>query len=126
MRQQYHFRKQEGDVFIWDVNRLLDQYQYLPQRAWRLSEISEIDENYWFELGGAQPSCRAISEHAKLINEADLTYPILLCSEGKIIDGMHRVCKALMRGDTHIQVKQIPDKLAPHFINIEAQDLAYD
>ncbi|WP_299495955.1 hypothetical protein [uncultured Shewanella sp.] len=62
----------------------------------------------------------------KLINEADLTYPILLCHQGRLIDGMHRVCKALISGHTSIKVKQFPHNIPPDYINIDPNDLTYD
>lgn len=33
-------------------------------------------KNYWYELSPLQPTCRNIVEHMKLIEAADLTYPI--------------------------------------------------
>lgn len=40
-------------------------------------------------------TCRLIAEHARLIKEADLSYPIIMCSNRRVMDGMHRVLKAL-------------------------------
>jgi hypothetical protein len=34
----------------------------------------------------------------RLIDQADLAFPIILASNGAVMDGMHRVAKALLRG----------------------------
>ena len=39
----------------------------------------------------------------RLVEECDLAYPILLCAEGRVMDGMHRVLKALSMGHETIQ-----------------------
>jgi len=58
-----------------------------------LSEIRELKEVHWFGLG-APPVAEEIAQHAKQIYEADLSCPNILCPEGGVMDGMHRVCKA--------------------------------
>lgn len=44
--------------------------------------------------------------HMKMVNDADLSYPILLNENGDIIDGRHRLCKALFLGRKYIKVKR--------------------
>ena len=41
---------------------------------------------------------RKVVEHTALILEADLAYPIILGHDGRVMDGMHRVARALMAG----------------------------
>ncbi|WP_298775964.1 hypothetical protein [uncultured Shewanella sp.] len=131
MRQQYHFRKipTPGNVtntFIWDVNKLIVQSNKLPTVHVNLSEITELDRCYWYESNESIPTCRNIVEHMQLVNEADLNYPILLCQNGKVIDGMHRVCKALMSGHTTIKAKQFTNNIPPDYINVDPNALPYD
>jgi hypothetical protein len=61
----------------------------------------------------------------RLINNADLKYPIILCKEGKIIDGMHRVCKALLLNNNEILAIYLEEDIEPHFINVDVNDLPY-
>ena len=52
--------------------------------------------------------------HIKSVQEADLRYPILLDPEGSLLDGRHRVAKALLAGRTHIKFKRfvcMPDPI---------------
>lgn len=125
MRQQYHFRQSGDQLLIWDVNRLIERASQLPVRAVRLDTLSEVDQPYWYELGGAQPTCRNITEHAKLIAEADLAYPIILCHQGRVMDGMHRICKALMLGHGTINAVQFPAAVAPDYIDCDPDQLPY-
>ncbi len=45
-------------------------------------------------------------EHKARINESDIKYPILIAPSGEIIDGMHRLAKAFLDGETHIKAKR--------------------
>ncbi|WP_117234820.1 hypothetical protein [Vibrio maerlii] len=125
MRQQYHFRQSEQGLLAWDVFRLIKLSTGLKAIRVQITDINELDEEFWYELGGALPTCRNIAEHTKLINEADLSYPILLCSEGRVMDGMHRVCKAMLLGHTHIHAFQFTNVIEPDYIGIEPDKLPY-
>ena len=39
----------------------------------------------WFH--GKGPTCREVAEHARRINAADLTYPVILSADGGLMDG---------------------------------------
>ena len=41
------------------------------------------------------------------------------------MDGMHRVCKAVMLGHITISAVQFPTHLEPDYVGIEADDLPY-
>ena len=45
-----------------------------------------------------QPTCRAVTEHARQIQDADMSFPIILSAEGEVWDGMHRIAKATLEG----------------------------
>ncbi|MGI9323859.1 MAG: hypothetical protein ACR2PZ_01475 [Pseudomonadales bacterium] len=124
IRAQYHFRKSGDDVFVWDVRRLVAQSEQLPIVRVAIGEIAELDESYWYSHGS--PTCRSIAEHALLIEAADLSHPIILDSTKRVMDGMHRVCKALNLGmDTISAVRFVVDPKPDH-VNVEPQDLPYD
>ncbi len=125
MRQQYHFRSSNEGLLAWDVFRLIELSRECPVVDVQLSNIKELDEEFWYELGGANPTCRNVLEHASLIQSADLSYPIILCHEGRVMDGMHRVCKALLLGHTTVRAVQFPAYLEPDYVGIEADDLPY-
>ena len=126
MRQQYQFRKSANGLLAWDVFRLIKLSKELKVENISLSEISELDEAYWFDANKAVPTCRNIAEHAQLINEADLSYPIVLCSEGRVMDGMHRICKAEMQGRQSIKAVRFKVYIEPDFVGVNPDELPYD
>ena len=124
MRQQYHIRQVGEDTHVWDVNRLLRVHANVPTQAVALSQIAEIQQAYWFP--NTHPSTADIVEHMRLVEAADLAYPILMDAEGKLMDGMHRVAKALLAGHSHIHAQLLPQTPAPDFINVDVDSLPYD
>ena len=124
MRQQYHIRQVGNDTHVWDVNRLLRLHANVPTQAVALSQIAEIQQAYWFP--NTHPTTADIVEHMRLVEAADLAYPILMDAEGKLMDGMHRVAKALLAGHSHIHAQLLPQTPAPDFINVDVDSLPYD
>lgn len=45
--------------------------------------------------------------HFKRVEKADLSFPIILDSDGYICDGWHRVAKAILEGRTTIKAKRL-------------------
>ncbi len=125
MRKQYHFRPSQVGLLAWDVHRLIELSAGLPIEQLSLTRIAELDEPYWFDDPEAPPTCRAVSEHAKLILEADTSYPIILSSTGRVMDGMHRVAKLLMQGESHVAAVQFPSDPPPDHIGVDPDDLPY-
>jgi len=127
LRQQYHHRKKGGDILIWDVNKLAEQSLQMAVVEVPLSDVKELDESFWYgERDGNVPTCSSVADHAKLIEETDLKYPVLMCGEGRMIDGMHRVCKAYMQGLDVIKVVKFDPMPEPDYINKNLEDLPYD
>ena len=60
-----------------------------------------------------------------LVRDADLAYPILLCAEGRLMDGMHRLVKALLEGRTEIQAIKFPVTPKSDYINVPEDELPY-
>ncbi|MCP4207960.1 MAG: hypothetical protein GY767_13060 [Shimia sp.] len=126
LRPQYHFREVGRRIHIWDVRKLLHRAETLLVTDIPLSDIRELDEGYWFDATKQPATCRAIGDHIKLVQAADLTYPILLCSEGRVMDGMHRVVKAYVAGQTTITARQFPVTPPPDFVDVSPNDLPYE
>jgi disulfide oxidoreductase YuzD len=59
-------------------------------------------QDVWF--GNQQkPTINNVLAHFKKIEKADFEYPIIISSEGIVLDGVHRICKAYL-----VQRKTIP------------------
>jgi hypothetical protein len=126
MRKQYHFRPSARGLQAWDVDRLVSLAKDLPRFRIQLSAIFELDEPYWFSGGAREATCRAVVEHARFIEEADLSYPIILSSDGRVMDGMHRVGKALLQGQKEIEAVRFVRDPEPDYVGIDPDQLPYD
>ena len=123
MRKQYHSRMSNGRRLVWDIDKLVQLAGSLPVAEFPLSRIREMDEDYWFQAGGPTPTCRAVMEHAQLINAVDLGYPIILCPQGRVMDGMPRVARAALLGMKNIRARRFLEMPKPDFIDVELESL---
>ena len=126
MRKQYHFRPSERGLLAWDVDRLIELAKDLPLVQVPLGAVRELDEPFWFGDGSTAATCRAVAEHARLINAADLSFPIILSSDGRVMDGMHRVAKAALLGKMTIAAVQFASDPEPDFVGFGPDELPYD
>ena len=123
MRKQYHFRPGEVGLRAWDVDRLARLSHHLRPELVAVAGIREVDEAYW----GQPMTCREVAEHARLIAESDFEVPIILSSDGRIMDGMHRVLKAVMQGRSQIQAVRFETDPEPDYVGVlDPDDLPYD
>ena len=126
IRPQYHFRQTGSGLDAWDVRRLIQLAEHLPVRQIDPSSLPDIHTNPWYKEDGAVPSPLSFVEHMRLTAECDLTYPIILDARGRVMDGMHRVCKALLNNVSSIPAVQFASDPVPDFVNCHPKDLPYD
>lgn len=124
MRKQYHFRQVGEDIHIWDVHRLVALSQNLKVQQVALTDIQELNEAYWFPKSA--PTTQQIIDHMHLVQAADLSYPIILCASGRVMDGMHRVAKAKLLDLPNIQAVRFDQTPTADFINLDEDELDYD
>ena len=123
MRKQYYFRPSSRELLAWDVDRLVELSRDLPRKSIALVAIRELDEAC---AGDDTPlTWRGMVEHMKLVEEADLSFPIILSANGDIMDGRHRVAKALWRGQTQIEAVQFERDPEPDHVGLGPEDLPY-
>ena len=65
-----------------------------------------IDHIYMAYPCPCQNTLRDFIAHVRSVNEADLNYPIILNEDGCIIDGKHRLAKAIIEGHETIKAKR--------------------
>jgi hypothetical protein len=114
---QKHSRITDRGRLVWYTERLWRLASHLPVKTIALESIAEFDQNCWFGPD-SPPTCRAVARHARQIWDADLAYPIILSSEGYLMDGGHRIAKAWLLGQTEILALQFsqdpePDHILP-------------
>ena len=125
MRKQYHLRPSPSGLLAWDVHRLIALTAAVPPAEVRLDAIRELDEPFWFGGDSEPATCRAVADHARLIVEADLSYPIILGADGRVMDGMHRVAKAYLEGRTAILAVRLDVDPEPDFVGVDEAALPY-
>jgi hypothetical protein len=127
MRKQYHFWPGEsGDnLDAWDVDRLIELAQALPPEPIVLDSIAEIDSVYWFD-DVHRPTVRSVAEHARLIDEVDPQYPVILGPDGRVMDGMHRIARAMRDGHRHVSAVRFAELPPADHQNVRPEDLTYE
>lgn len=124
MRKQYHPVPSEAGLLVWDVDRLVELSRDLPVEPVRLDALRDLDEVRWFDEKNP-PTPRALLEHIRLVGEADLRYPILLGADGRVMDGMHRILRALLDGATEIQARRFREDPEPDYVGVALDELPY-
>ena len=124
MRKQYYFKQSDRGLLAWDVDRLVELSSNLPRKRIPLTAIRELDEPW---LGDdEQPTWRTMVEHVRLMHEADQSHPIILSASGAVMDGRHRVAKALLLGLEEIEAVQFEEDPQPDHVGLGPDDLPYD
>ena len=123
IRPQYHFRSGSQGLKAWNVARLIRASRALPIIEVSLNDLSALDEPYW---GRTPMTVRDVATHAGLMLAADTGFPILLCAEGRIMDGMHRVARAHLDGQSAIAARRFPVTPRPDYENAVPDQLSYD
>jgi hypothetical protein len=126
MRKQYHFWPGEQGLDAWDVDRLIGLSADLPVHDVPLVTIDELDTAYWSAPGAELPTVRELIVHMRLIQDVDPSYPVILGSDGRVMDGMHRIARAVLEGRTTIRAVRFPAIPEPDFRNVHPDDLPYE
>lgn len=118
MRKQYHLRPEKNGRDAWDVDRLIDLSRDLTPFDLPLSSVQQVDSVYWFD-DSEPPTVRNVIEHVRLIQAVDLSYPIILGVDGRVMDGMHRIARAILEG------QQLASDAEPDFTDCRPDELPY-
>jgi hypothetical protein len=122
MRKQYHFWPGAMGLDAWDVDRLIVLSQEFPVTDVDVSTIDEVDTVYWFNEAEI-PTVRKVVEHLRLIEHVDPTRPIILGPDGRVMDGMHRIARAILEGRTTIRAVRFEQLPEPDHRNCHPSEL---
>jgi len=64
-----------------------------------------------------RPTVRAVVNHVRLINKVDASNPIILGPDGRVMDGMHRIARALLEDRRTIRVVRFAERPEPDHRN---------
>ncbi|MGZ0150404.1 hypothetical protein ACXJJ3_25325 [Kribbella sp. WER1] len=109
-----HTRAVPGGRAVYLTERLWELAAGLTAEAVPIASIREFDEDCWF--GGREVTCRMVARHAGLIQKADLRYPVILSSDGRLMDGGHRIAKAWLSGATTVDAVRFVVDPEPDYI----------
>lgn len=122
MRAQHYIRRTADGFDVWDVRRLVVLAGELPVVKVPIDDIPELDRDYWYDHG-YEPTVRSVAEHARLIAQADPDWPIILSYDGRVMDGMHRVARALLDGRTTVPARRFVKPVEPDQRGVTLRDL---
>ena len=110
-----HTTVRDGKRLLWYTKGLWKKAEQLTPFEVEIASIKELDENCWF--ASRPPTLREVLAHFERVQKAELTYPIILNHDGSLMDGGHRLCKAVLEGHTKIKAAQfssmpVPDEVS--------------
>ena len=126
MRKQYHFWPGAQGLDAWDVDRLIRLSAYLPVVDVPIEAIWELDTAYWSFPGDGPTTVNEVITHMRLVRDVDPAYPVILGSDGRVMDGMHRIVRAVLEGRSHIAAVRFDTDPAPDHRDVRPEDLPYD
>jgi hypothetical protein len=100
------------------TERLWALAEGLPVTDVAIADIPEFDEDCWF-VERHLPTVRKVAEHARRIFAADLSHPVILNADGRLMDGGHRICKAWIEGRATVAAVRFPVTPEPDEIRPE-------
>lgn len=110
---------QEGGwTKIWQVSKLIEASKDLPVFEANVDElVAQLENGTWFGRG-RPATIGAVLQHMLRAMNVDLSYPIILASNGKLLDGAHRVIGAKVKGIRTVRAVQFvknppPDEMGP-------------
>lgn len=109
-------RPEDGNPLrYWYIDRLIALSADLPVIQVNIHDLGELDRVAWYGSSAHQGrlTVRQAVDHFRRVQEADLSCPIILSSENKLLDGFHRVAKALLAGQDHLPARRFREDPAP-------------
>ncbi len=85
-----------GERLTWRVDRLHDAAVGLVPFAREVSSFSSDMRGVVWIGRGERPTIGWVVQHCRRILDADLSYPIILARDGRIMDGAHRLARCVL------------------------------
>lgn len=91
---------------VWSVSRLIDLSADLQVMSIPLQHLNISDTYSCLTL-------REMAAHVEAVNNSNLKYPIILDEDGEIMDGRHRLIKAILQGNKTIKAVRFQENPLP-------------
>lgn len=109
-----HTRMVGNERHVWRVEDLWRLSASLPVEVGDPTTLIELDRDGWFTR--TTPTPRLILQHMSRILSADLSRPVILDADGSVMDGAHRICKAILLGEQTIRFVRFTETPPPSSI----------
>jgi hypothetical protein len=106
----------EGDR-AWYVETVWAAAEGVAVEQVPVDSLLEVDEDCWFR--GQPATVREVVRHAQRILEADTELPVILSSDGHVLDGMHRISRALLDGRSTVPAQRLVNDPDPDWLPSE-------
>jgi hypothetical protein len=93
----------------WFISRLIENAKELPVQTMPLSALN------LYRLAPHIDSMKSFVGHIQGVLDVDLSYPIILDEEGYVMDGRHRIAKALLEGQETISFVRFDETPQPDY-----------
>ncbi len=90
----------------WSVSRLIELSRNLAVMDIPLDHLNVYHTYEKLKL-------RDMVMHMRAVNDADLSYPIILDEDGELMDGRHRIMKAILTGEKTIKAVRFDENPSP-------------
>lgn len=114
-RRETHSTRVGGKRYIWYTERLWKLARELPEFEIEVESLQELDRDCWFGTGRV-PTIREVAAHCRRINEVNTEFPVILNEKGGLMDGGHRLARALLEGSKTIKAVQFAQTPEPDVI----------
>ena len=97
--------------YTWDVYKL---WEISKKISIKKVNPKALEENLNCDMWGFSKgdfTGHTFLAHMKRIEDADFSHPLLVTEEGKILDGCHRLCKAIYNKHKSVNIIVLPEKL---------------
>lgn len=104
------------DGYSWNALTLIEASKGLEIFEIPLAGIN-LDVNVWSGLD----SVHGFLHHSTRVKETNLDFPIILTDKGRIADGYHRICKAILEGRETIKAVRL-EKMPAYDSKVTKED----
>lgn len=103
--------------YYWLVNGLIEKSVKLPVFEADVGELLiKIGSGSWFGKE-EKVTIQLILNHIDRALKAELTFPIILSADGKVMDGSHRIVLAFIKGIKYLKAVQFEIDPIPDYIS---------
>jgi hypothetical protein len=114
--EQTHSLVRDGKKYTWKVEELWKLSEKLKPFEFDVGSCSLLDEDCWFG-DRYEPTIRKVLEHCQKMQDANFAYPIILSEDNVVMDGLHRICKAVLENKSTILAVKFETNPEPNQID---------